>query len=56
MRLFLRFDDGELDALRANGDGLSGGPPTTKPGSSEAASEPAGAPVRPALLDDRELR
>jgi len=28
-RLFRRFDEGELLALRANGDGLEGGPPTT---------------------------
>jgi hypothetical protein len=29
-RLIRRFDEGELEALRANGEGELGGPPTTK--------------------------
>ena len=62
-RLFRRFEDGELDALRAKGEGLLGGPPTT------SKSEDAGAlrlllfafPMvggagKPALLEARELR
>jgi hypothetical protein len=51
MRLLRRFDEGELEALSANGEGLPGGPPTTKPSGCEAVSV-----VKPALLDDRELR
>ena len=54
-RLFRRFEDGELDALRASGEGLLGGPPTTsKSDGSAATSRPALA--RPALLEARELR
>lgn len=56
-RLFRRFEDGELDALRANGEGLPGGPPTTKPDGSEATFrvllDDSG---RPVLLDEAELR
>ena len=34
-RLIRRFDEGELEALRANGEGELGGPPTTKSEGSE---------------------
>jgi len=55
MRLFRRFEEGELDALRANGEGLLGGPPTTsKSDGCEATSRlEAGGP---ALIEARELR
>jgi hypothetical protein len=52
-----RFEEGELEALSANGDGLPGGPPTTKPEGSTAPSGPViVSGVRPVLLDDCELR
>lgn len=46
-----------MDARRAKGEGLPGGPPTTKPEDSEAArSEPFVGSGRPALLEEREER
>jgi hypothetical protein len=57
-RLFRRFEDGELDALRASGDGLPGGPPTTKPAGAGATFRfrLLMASCRPAVLEARELR
>lgn len=55
-RLFRRLEDGELEALRANGDGLPGGPPTTKPDGSEATFRLLFVSGSPALLDALELR
>lgn len=55
-RLLRRFDEGELDALRANGEGVPGGPPTT---SSKVPSGPGMTSVvvvKPLSLDERELR
>jgi hypothetical protein len=46
MRLLRSFEDGELEALTANGDGSLGGPPTGKLASCRLAS----------LLDAREFR
>lgn len=55
MRLFRRFDEGELEALRASGEGLLGGPPTTSNSVGSPATFRFGA-ARPALLEARELR
>ena len=62
-RLFRRFEDGELDALRAKGEGLLGGPPTTSKSEGAGALKllllvlpDVGGAGKPALLEARELR
>lgn len=62
-RLFRRFEDGELDALRAKGEGLLGGPPTTSKSEGSGALKLlllefpiVGGAGKPALLEARELR
>lgn len=52
--LLRRFEDGELDTRRAKGEGLVGGPPTTR--NSDGSDSASASPGRPPLDEARELR
>ena len=52
--LLRRFDDGELDARSAKGEGLLGGPPTTR--NSDGSDSASASLGRPPWAEARELR
>jgi hypothetical protein len=56
MRLRRRFEEGELEARRAKGEGLLGGPPTMRSSPGSAATSSGVCSGRLALLDDAEAR